>query len=468
MNPEASFLALAARPGEMERLQCLSGSCMEWRPQVWLFDLAPFLGYWHQRARQQKLPLSQLWRNILAWNFGQESHFQGDYRAAVASHPWRALLLLEAMTQAQHHGLAVETGQRGSSLLNRLSWGLWVQAARGMADPWQASKRKGFQPPRFRKQLERLQTTMLRLGIERPLASGNLNQPALASRFGAEVALLWSWTQHPPDDLKAFPWQELQHGEPRAIRRTTDYPLKQWDQIYPLLREDLDRLQALLQGRAELVRQISWELLLENDDPMPLLIGFRSPHDLNEEAGEHKTLLTRLQKALEQAMAQRMEGRSHLEAPWVTGWNLVLEQSLLVPDQVLDIFGQVQEQESAEEQLAKLENLLPMPLRRYAPQPDWEPESAWQPWPGPVPSPLLASLAEAAKLRPLFHFPKAQPLGGEPEGRLDFLEEASGKWWRKAAGEERRSYYKWTDEKGQAWWLFHDDEDNWFVQGRYD
>lgn len=466
MKAEPIFLALQAKGEQPEQLQCLSNQTMAWAPEVWLFDLSLFTTYWRQKAQARGLSLARLWRQVLAWNFGNETHFQGDYRAACAGHPWRALLLLEAMKQAQHHGLALDSGQRGRSLLHKLSWPLWSSTARSLAEPWKQARRQRFDAPRFRRQIERFETAMLRLGIERPLGSGNLNQPAIAKRFGGEVALLWGWTLNPPRSLDHFPWQEACWPEPQAVRRVCDYPLTQWEPIAPLLVADLDRLQTKLAGRAELVRELSWELFFEEVDPITDQIGFRSPHDLREEAGRHPTLLTRMQKSLEQAVAQLMEHRSGLEVPPVTGWRLILSKTLVVPDQFLDLFGEVQTGQSETEQLCKLENLLPAPLLRCRCLSDWEPESSFGPWnPADGERPLLEPHAPSW---PLFIFKQPQALEGEPEGYLEFLEERSAKWWDAAEGEGRRTYYKWIDAQRKAWWVFQDEREAWFVQGVYD
>ena len=475
MNPNRSsqnasphFLALEAKPQDSEALFCLSGKSMAWGEGVWLFDLSLFLGYWRIRAVSGQVGLGHLWRNVLDRQLGEGANFGGLYKAAFAPHPWRALLLLEAMRQSQSSGLVTDGGKRGTQLLRKLSWSTWTKTAQGMAQPWKDSKRKGFHPPAFRQQLERFQTAMLRLGIERPFSSHNLNQPAVAVRFGVAVAQLWSWTLSPALDLQQFPWAELETPTPREVRRVVDYPLKLWEQIAPLLLADLDRLCGQLGGRAELILELGWELSLEEGEPLALEIGFRSPHDLREEAGKHQTLLTRMQKALEQALAQRMaRSPQGMEVPWITGWRLILAKSVQVPDQVLDLFGTVQEEDSEAERLAKLENQLPVPWRRFSPLLDPEPESSFGPWEegGALPA---AQDHPAPWVRPAFYFPEARPLEGEPEGQLEFLEEASGKWWKSSQGEGRRRYYRWTDAQGKALWVFQDEEENWFVQGVYD
>jgi len=381
----------------------------------------------------------------------------------------------------------------GSALLALGDWGSWWQGAVVLCDHFLAAGRKGFKPAKFRKQVQRLKLAALRLGLRRPGEMAILNETGIRNRFGAELALLWRWRfdRVAADFREAagggeaapflyrieFPWQEFRFRESPRVKRCPDYDLERWEQVAPLLNEDLDRLCRCLGRNGERVVRLDWQVSLVDFGGLHVPIRFRNPHDLRLEAGNHCTALLQARYAFEDATrevfpASPVTGEA-AAVLLITSWELVLSETLVIPDLCFDIFGEIADREGELDILLRLENELPVPLQRFFTCSDWLPEDSyrarelsWEETEKQVPE-MQRSLEAVAEARPLYI--RSCPLrladnkGGE-ENR--FLENTLDKWWQKGGTAlPERSYFKHVDEQGNATWIFRDSSGEWYQHG---
>ncbi len=206
-------------------------------------------------------------------------------------------------------------------------------------------------------------------------------------------------------------------------------------------------------------------------------IRFRSPHDLWSEIGEHHTTLLQAQygftAAAQAAFSPEGEIASHCAVPSVLHWEIELSSCLVVPNIILDIFGEAMEKDSDLDVLLRLENELPVRLMRFTPQSDWLPEDSYLEEEtdtgdlGYPNSEIKRSLVAAAEDRPLYI--RNSPLLVEKTGGYStskFLESTMNKWWKNQAvtGMER-DYFKYIDPDGNAVWIFKDSSGHWYQHG---
>ncbi|MDT8446521.1 MAG: hypothetical protein RRB13_06440 [bacterium] len=470
--PQAVVLGpeLGAEPPP-EALWCLSPEVMDFGDGLWLMALGPTLSYWKGRAAQLDTGLAALWRRVLDRLFGSAPPGvlapDPGYRAAIAGHPWAAVLLLEAQAERNLGGLVTAEGRRGGELWQRCSWGAWDRALARLTP--HLEERKGFKAAGFRRQRTRLLQAVHRLGLDRPQEARILPAQGIGQRYGGLLADLWalSFGQSQPE-ADPFPWKPLAPKPPAQVRRVLEYNIFEWEAAVPFLIEDLDRLADLAPERQVLA--LGWRVWLEDGDPLELELDFRHPHALEVERGQQKTALTRAQLVFEAARLQSFrveEGREEVffEAPPMIGWELSLLRSVEEPNLMLDLFGGLAAERSELEALASLENLLEVPLQRYAPVWDWLPEDSYEPWGSAGDSEAVLfepSLLDAARQRPLFLRREAVALEGPPWGAV-FCESVSAKWWG-LPGTVAREYFRFR--RGPKWfWGYRDERGDWFEQG---
>jgi hypothetical protein len=482
------FIVLETPDEDRERLQTFTHRVMRWAADVWILDLTGFEGYWRNRATAVGLRPGGLWRRVLDRLFGEVPLEMADqvvvfapaYRAACAGNPWLGVLMLQALREENITGLVFEHSRRGRSLLQELSWEAWWQAIDGIIEHL-AGGRRGFKPAGFRGQCRRLQAAAPRLGFGRPGEMQVLNADSVRRRFGRELADLWQWTYGTGMTgaqtlgQAGFPWKMHRFRDPTVVKRCLDHALELRDQMAPLLIEDLDRLCGCLTGSAEQVTRLDWHLTLADLSVVPVPIRFRHPHPLLTEKGSHLTTLLQAEYAFAAAVRERfppsLDG-AMTDVPSVIGWEIVLSDTLSVPDVIMDIFGETTGRGREIEALLRLENELPVGLTRFRSCSDWLPEDSYRG--GPLSGEVISevpeldpSLTAVAEERPLYIRTCPLPLPDlrrETAGR--FLESTMDKWWRRGEGTAiERTYFKHIDPDGNAVWVFRDSSGHWYQHG---
>lgn len=485
-----AFVAIETDSESRGQLQVLTTEAMRWKERIWIMDVSPFLNYWHRLVARSHGTLTGLWRQVLNQTFGTLADpssdrvisFVANYRAACARNPWRALLLLYGMKEKDVCGLVGEASRFGRTLLRDLSWESWWQAVADAEEHLSRLQFRQFGRSAFRRQNRRLRLAAERLGFKRPQDMKILDYGGIESRYGTTLADLWRLL-HDGDDTEGqaphqmgFPWESWKFRLPPSVKRHMDYPLSLWDRIRPLLRDDMDRLCLRIACDDERVTEIDWYLTLEDMNMPAVPIRFKNPHDLKSERGKHTTALLQAEYAFERdrkaRCAQMVQDEAVDFVPGIVSWKLCVVGSITVPPVVRDLFGELCQTASEEETLSRLENELPVPLRKFGPCGDWLPEDSYavQGLCGsdPASSNEMATLSldAAAKKRPLYI--RRSPLPLPSIGRFDageFLESTMDKWWKEEDGNLERDYYRYVDPEGNSGWIFRDSSGKWYQHG---
>ncbi|MFH2131174.1 MAG: hypothetical protein ABIK68_12445 [bacterium] len=505
LSPPRVYMALETETEEREHLQFLTTHVMRWSGDIWIMDISPFFHYWQTRAQTANSSVIRLWRAALNQVFEMPAVSDREkvtpispaYRASCAVNPWLAVLMLYGMQSKNIRGLVPQQSRFGQTLLQSISWECWWRGTSAISDHFLAAKTRGFKPAKFRKQCHRLKLGMTRLGFRRPAEMHILNETGVKKRFGPELGLIWRWTfdRHSGESRKTalvdggsehatlflyrtgFPWQGVRFRESPLIRRCLEYPLERWEQVAPQLNEDLDKLCLCLDKSGERVSRIDWFVTFEDLSHLHVPIRFRNPHDLLGESGNHRTTLLQANYAFEAAAREKFPPPSGSEetaaVPPLSNWELVLSETLVVPNVFFDIFGGIAEKEGDLDILLRLENELPVALNRFSTRRDWLPEDsynsrelAWRETENPS-ADMQRSLDAVAEERPLYI--RSQPLlltGVERKTRGCFLESTLDKWWQKGEPAAiERNYFKHVDPDGNATWIFQDSAGNWYQHG---
>ena len=485
------FIALESEEENSESLRCLTSEVMRWSEDVWILDLSSFFGYWQTRAEMLNSSITSLWRTIFNQLFGTEIDPHQEkvisiaptYRACCAQNPWLATLMLSCMKERSVKGLILQRSKFGQSLFRQISWTAWWIGVSAIGDQFSEQKFKGFKKPKFHSQQRRMETAMLRLGFRFPWEMHILNTDGVRKRFGASMADLWRWTYSkslsPAETLyhEGFPWKSYTFRAPPAVQHHLDYSVILWDQIAPLLRNDLDKLCDALGSSSEKVTRLDWHLTFDDLSKLQVPIRFRNPHDLLAEKGDHTTTLLQANynfaAVAREKFPQTVRESAPPEAPPIISWEIRLSASLIIPDIFYNIFGEISEQGSDIDILLRLENELPVNLNRFAPQKDWLPEDSYTRGPPAqddeeIPtSEIDRSLEAVAEDRPLYIRRQPLPLERSPENGEDrFLESTMNKWWRETeTAKLERNYFKHVDADGNATWIFQDSYGEWYQHG---
>ncbi len=500
-TPLRVYMALETGSEEREKLQFLTTQVMRWSEEIWILDISPFFRYWQIRSQAAGSAVIPLWRTALDQIFDSPDvpdrekiiPLVSAYRATCAVNPWLSVLMLYEMQSRNIRGLVPQQSRVGQTLLKSIGWKNWWRGTSTISDHFLTAKTKGFKPANFRKQCHRLKLGMARLGIRQPAEMNILNESGVKKRFGAELGRLWRWTfaersGRSPSALSensvgpapflqrsGFPWQDFRFRDSPLVKRCLDYPLERWEQVAPLLVEDLDKLCGRLENSGEQVSRIDWQVTLDDMKQLQVPIGFRNPHNLLREKGKHRTALSLAERAFEGSVREQFPPTSAAEeaetAPLINNWELVLSETLIVPDIFFDIFGEIAGKEGDLDILLRLENELPVPLNRFVSCKDWLPEDSytcteldWKEAESSA-SEMQRSLDAVAEERPLYIRSQPTPLPGTGQKRQSrFLESTLNKWWQTGGGIER-NYFKHIDSDGIATWIFQDSAGNWYQHG---
>jgi hypothetical protein len=504
-----------------EKLQALTPRMMHWGNDFWILDLSACSSYWRARAKAARCDVLELVRSLLKEMFGN------IVRAALADHPWPALLLAHQMRGRKLNGLVLSKGPFGESLMREMSWDIFWLTSDALAEHYEASGRKKFQSSAYRRQREQMKRATKRLGMRTPWQMRDITPDAIRRRFGATIKDIWDWTffgagsSGKKDETNnmmtslfasrseesnifhwGFPWQGfVLESLPRVIRHL-EVPLCEWSHIEAVLREDLDRLCGLSSWLAgERVVSLEWRIISCDLTHHIVPILFRHPHSLHPEKGNHKTALLQALYSFENNMPRQDQGYEELfhgyEAPAVPicGWELIIKERLTIPPQSTGLFGEMITADwngkdgAIDFAFMRMENRLTISLDSYDLLADWTPEDSFVNA-GTANSrqdvvimntgenaACRRSMLAIAKKRPLYMFREPKIFDNQGASSLrEFCERTMGKWWSsartlvgasKSSSSMQRDYYKITDKDQRRLWVFRDISGHWFLHGIY-
>lgn len=507
----SDFIAVETNAQIEEHLQCLSTEVMQWSKNIVLFDMRKFTRFWDLQASQRGITLTDVLKKTLSFYFGiqeqdekkMESHsttpadkqkifttqplknvitFSPGYRAARATNPWQAVLLLEQMRYRGRWGLLSNDSRAGRQFFKNISWTLWWECISQLKSKLIETKIKGFRESLFSGQCKRLERASDRLGFESPSKMEILNPKGVKSRYGKTLSDIWTWTYGEATRFKApcrsygFPWQQTVFSLPTSVQQTLDLPLVSWNSIPPFLIISLDKLRRLNINSGLGVIRLNWALTFEDCSTAEVPILFRNPYDLSSERGAYPTALLQAELSFSKMLQQKYKAAGidleHHNVPFaIHSWQLTIEESMTLPNVMFDFFSLTSE-ESDLNTLFKLENELPVSLHGYQTVADWMPEDSFTSL--SIKSLLAYNTEEnlpiafnaVAAQRPLYIFSEPTPIQLEKNARLIFLESLTTKWW--ASDQEKfqeRHYYKYLDSENRVLWIFKTDSEKWYQHG---
>ncbi len=468
------YLAIE-RPKDERALEALSTRMMRWKDDIWLVDLAATRSYWEAAARRRGLPLGDLWRSLVMGLLGEGGS------AALARHPFQALLLARHLSTKKLPGFAQASEPLTQVLWKDLTWATQWQVTEELLPHLTQLKDPRGHPATFRQKLGLMQRSMRRLGLKLPWQLEGVDPLQVRRRFGALFGDLWDWCygEAGPCHSQAseasrwesrasdFPWSSFRFASDPSVSRALDYGINDWQAIEPWLREDLDKLCDLPQlGAKERIVELSWRLVFDDLSEKVLSVRFRHPHALQKERGTQTTALKQCLYAYE-----AMPRDETIIPPPLVAWQLTVTERMTPTAVGLTLFG---EGDGQDDTLLALENRLKLALTRHAVCEDWLPEdsqmtaSGGDSWPSlPPRTESMPSLGALARARPLFLYEQPQPF--DPKAKeLRFLERTMSKWWRTGHEPGRRTtrdYFRATGAQEKDFWVFRDGQGRWFVHG---
>ena len=282
-------------------------------------------------------------------------------------------------------------------------------------------------------------------------------------RYGPMIAAMWRWT-HAGTSIDGFPWVAWQPLQRPTHQRVLDYACWEWDQLSPLIGQDLDRLCLdPAWDRSDHLTQLNWELVFDDLQELTVPIGFRHPHHLHGEQGHHKTTLTRMRERYFATIAHRtQQGDDRTLA--VISWRLSVASWFRIPERQNELF--ISLGRADQNRVHNLENRLHVPLKRYACTADFLPEESFCEGEPSQDDPMKSSRQLCAQLRPIYVYRTARPRQ-QPRRHGQFLERIQVKWWRQSEGQPMsRDYYSLREGMSRSW-LYRDQQGDWYEHGLF-
>ncbi len=483
---QADSFGTLTRKQQLELMLNLTPQVMAWDKNIWLLDLSPCHGYWQARATALQTDTTNLWRSLLHQLLmnGSETNLKqshigasAPYYAALANKPWQAILALNHLRERCVRGFIDTRSQFGASLLNEMSWQAWWHSVAQIRSHL-ATIYTAFDTAAYARSCKKMQQTMQKISSQLPRDMRSADAASIKRRFGGWLSLLWSWTyeENNPDSetlfdvASGFPWIREQKQDAPQITRHLESPVHEWSHLEELLREDFNKLCQLTSWDfCDRVTTMQWTLTLDDMTQRSLLIGFRHPHSLHNQAPEQKT-------ALMQASYSFVAVTSGEPLPAaIVGWSLSITGQLLVNSELGAILDDSADPELHE--LLELDNQLPIALEAYDLSADWQAEYSFTATNSQAAGARDSVVSEAqypsylvlAQKRPLYLLKQPEPLTQEVSfPRQAFLERSMQRWWTSIHRKKSslcRSYYHLRLASGQSIWAYHDDRHRWFKHG---
>ncbi len=464
----ATYLCLETSQTACIRLQCLTPNIMQWSTQIWLLDMTTVMSYWTTQAEQKHMPLMSLWHIVLHQAHSSSTQI---YQAAIAEHPWKALLLLKMMKVKKIAGLMTLNSVEGLELYWKLSGSLFLKSIQELAIYLNYDRGQRLDLSKIAKQLKR---AMMHFQFRTVADMTVLNYLGVRRRYGQLFSEIWNWTcGNEPYHTVPFPWMGWRPQNKVSVCRTLDNVIWEWLQVEPLLCEDLTKLVGYMGRDLDLlVTELSWNLYFENDTQLTIPIVFRTPHNLKSELPYHKTAILQAYYQFTALMQEWMNTitRSTMDVQGIQSYTLCIEASVLQPWISASLFPEFQTVPEEDLALIKLNNQLQCPLQRFKLRDAWVSDDAYELQPiiaayQKTSSLFKSSLHALSLSRPLFLLTKPYALSCEAKASPQFLECTLQKWWIHPSANKDNRYYKMRDEQQRLVWVTHDAAQGYSVHG---
>jgi len=290
---------------------------------------------------------------------------------------------------------------------------------------------------------EKLAGFMKQVGIKRVGDFAKLPVASVKHRFGELGLVLHDWARGKKDLLPPL------YAAQEKIQETIADDIPSLETLLFLLRTVFVRFEAQLKGRAQAVKTLKFEFLLEEAEP---LVKYFEISDPCQDATQMVKLLRDFFRDL------------HWESPLVSLHVQVLDAVPYKTGQ-LSLFDKL---ENNFEDLGKFIGRLrgrfgedqvgvPELLESYLPEKSWR--LAWPP-------PKKKSRSRDFPDRPLFLFPRPAPFPNPERFELKALEDLWTEWWD---GSGPRRYFIAAKPPSPALWVYLDVfQKKWFVHGSFD
>lgn len=459
-QPLPAFLALTTGASELAETAILTPEVMKWSPGTWLFDLRSCHEFWHRRAQSQGMMPVALIQHLLRLYCGSN-----EFHAAGADHPWQAVLMVGALQARAMAGLVMKASAFGQRLYRELNWPIWLAAADQLRIHLDAHPRSGRSD--ITCELAQLKRAVERMNLRTLRGFAGVRSASLQRRYGLMIAAMWRWTHaQAGTSLDGFAWVTWRPRQLPTTLRVLDYACWEWDQLAPVLVEDLDRLcDHPAWDRSDQVTGIRWELVFEDMQEVAVEIGFRHPHHLHSERGHHRTTVGRAREryftVIKAWNAQRGED---IAAAAVISWRVAVVTWFRVPERQNELFPH--HGSASHDRVQSLENRLHVPLQRYLATRDFLPEESYRQGERGDAGGMNESWQVAAQHRPLYLYRTPRMLGQAPRRQVQFLERIQDKWWRGEGGPRNRDYYCLREGHCRRW-VYCDQQGHWYDHGLY-
>jgi hypothetical protein len=460
---------------------------MRWCSNIYLLDLAPVYRYWSSLAKSQNLTMIEYISSILT------ELTAGSSRVALAPHPWQALLLLYATAKRPSLNFIDSQSYLGRRCLQDVTWNDWLTCCHNLREHLQYRPSKKATKDGLGS-LGALSKTINRLQFTHIIQMSDIDSESMYRRFGKLAATAWRWTWTSKSECLSqprslfdapfeddFPWNNVSFTENPNVIRHLETPLREWDHIAPLLREDFDKLCSLANWSSnERVVSLEWELSFSCSPSLRIPVLFRHPHPLHRESGHHKTALLQAFHSWQKALSSKNEPKSskdlYITDDSITDWSLTVYDRMIFTPQFHSVFNDDLEKESSK--LHDLENSLPISLLEFSPTDHWDPEYSYQTKvinisenkSKTISSENLGWMATNQR-RPLFIYKTPHiPENRNHSSGLIFTERVSRVWWDKPSSHDDnscRDYYLRITDDGLLQWVFQNDDGSLRIHGVY-
>ena len=314
--------------------QCLSPRLMQWEENIWMIDLEPTVSYWRHQAEKKACSLEQILQQVL-----EQLLPEANTKVVIADHPWRGLLLLKRMIAKGLSGMMNLPSPIPQHLYRQVSWAIWWESARLIADHFEARKDPHFRRETYRQSVVKMVRGITRLRLDRPWQMRFIKGDKIKRRYGVILQALWSWTFHGEQVGVSFPWMPWYPKSYPKVDRNLDHSALEWGHIASYMREDFDRLCESPEWRSQdKVVGLEWCVTLTDMSCLVIPICFRHPHSLHQEANHQSTALLQSQFAFEREVQGR-EVVPDLSPLGVVRWELAVTEIFSWPRKLTTLFG---------------------------------------------------------------------------------------------------------------------------------
>ena len=468
MVGSTQFLTINCDQIDRNKIRSLTPLVMNWKENLWLFDLSPCTSYWRSYAHRSGLDQNDMWQKLI------QSYLSiKEYQAVLAPHPWQCILLNKLLQERNLQGFVNIATPFGENLYEQISWDNWWESVDCFLKKIDLHYKKN-EINIFNRNIFRMKKSLEKLKINTPKSFSELGTSAIKRRYGYLMAQLWQWydknsQNHWFNNLDSFPFKNIETIENPSCTRTIDYPISSWEHIEPLLNRDLNQLSHHKKYTKNLmILSLEWQITLKDLHSFNIPILFRYPYDLSQNCPAQVPAL--LQAYYNFIKICKIEFKRYLEIdtqpPPITSWTITITSSMVSSAKFTDIFDTDHKDIT---NLQNLENQLPIPLISYYISEDWLPEKtiSSKPIQGIVEdTPHKNILINASRNRPLFILKNFQDMGASVTSALwRFQERVMDKWWQQNQKNLQRDYYIMVDEQHRHLWVFKDSSGKWFIHG---